>query len=372
MRVLISGMVLGRGRSGYYRVIRNLISSIGGEGAGRDDEFVFVLQSSALRELELDLEYLHPSLRIIVVRSVPNVWIRGLYEQIVIPILALIHRVDCILMPSTFGLMFPVKPVTTFVHTNTSFKVEKRLRGRSRLQQLVHYCLSYITSVTSRVLIFTSRTTHGEYCDFLGRDFDLNIVGNGLLIESSVEPMDPLSPVPERFVLTVSQFYRLKNFDGLIRGLIAYRTEFSDPGMELVIVGTVREREYYSEICKLAEKAGGVHILSDISEGELAFLLARCTVFANVSLFEGFSLTPAEALLAGRQAVVSEIPVHREVYGRFCTFCDPLDPRSIGVSIQEAIMREATASPSELMEAFSQGSFNARLTRYLRSTVREA
>ena len=46
-----------------------------------------------------------------------------------------------------------------------------------------------------------------------------------------------------------------------------------------------------------------------------ATLYARASVFAFLSEYEGFGLTPLEALAAGVPPVVLDTPVAREVYG---------------------------------------------------------
>ena len=50
-------------------------------------------------------------------------------------------------------------------------------------------------------------------------------------------------------------------------------------------------------------------------DAELAALYARASVFAFFSEYEGFGLTPLEAMAAGVPPVVLDTPVAREVYG---------------------------------------------------------
>ena len=49
-------------------------------------------------------------------------------------------------------------------------------------------------------------------------------------------------------------------------------------------------------------------------------LYARASVFAFLSEYEGFGLTPLEALAAGVPPVVLDTPVAREVYGDAAVF----------------------------------------------------
>ena len=67
-----------------------------------------------------------------------------------------------------------------------------------------------------------------------------------------------------------------------------------------------------ADSCGAREK---VRLLSYVGETELRDLYARASVFAFLSEYEGFGLTPLEALTAGVPIVVLDTPVAREVYG---------------------------------------------------------
>ncbi len=57
------------------------------------------------------------------------------------------------------------------------------------------------------------------------------------------------------------------------------------------------------------------NLRSYVPDAELASLYARAAVFVFLSEYEGFGLTPLEALRAGVPIVVLDTPVAREVYG---------------------------------------------------------
>jgi glycosyltransferase involved in cell wall biosynthesis len=89
------------------------------------------------------------------------------------------------------------------------------------------------------------------------------------------------------------------------------------PESQLVIVGA--DRSYPSlDLAGLATAAGvarRVHIRDYVPEPELDALYARASVFVFLSEYEGFGLTPLEALSAGVPIVVLDTPVAREIYG---------------------------------------------------------
>jgi glycosyltransferase involved in cell wall biosynthesis len=61
-------------------------------------------------------------------------------------------------------------------------------------------------------------------------------------------------------------------------------------------------------------------VRSYVSDAELADLYRRAAAFAFLSTYEGFGLTPLEALTAGVPIVVYDTPVAREVYADAALF----------------------------------------------------
>jgi len=269
-------------------------------------------------------------------------------------------------MPATFGLFFPFKPVVTFIHTNTSFSLNNRLIGRSLVQKYVHYFLIYITSVTSFKLIFTSNQTHHEYCTFLKRNFPKYIIGNGFLPISKPDENPDLFVTkdlpPHNFILSVSQIYRLKNFDKLIEGLKIYNSSSIEP-LDLIIVGPVQEPDYFGEIVCLYPSH--VYFLNNIPDSRLLSLISNCVFYSNLSLFEGFSLTPGEAILFDKPLLLSDIPVHREIYSNFARFVDPLSPHEISKAISLSVNSPISYSQNEFLDIYSQDAFNKKLFKFL-------
>ena len=66
----------------------------------------------------------------------------------------------------------------------------------------------------------------------------------------------------------------------------------------------------------------------------MTWLFNNCDTYIFLSLFEGFSLTPAEALCCGKNVILSDIPVHKEIYNNVVNFVDPLSVKSIANVIE--------------------------------------
>jgi glycosyltransferase involved in cell wall biosynthesis len=89
------------------------------------------------------------------------------------------------------------------------------------------------------------------------------------------------------------------------------------PSARLVIAGA--DRTWPRQDLRAAAERCGVSAKVDlrdyVPEGELADLYAKASVFAFLSEYEGFGLTPLDALAAGVPIVVLDTPIAREVYG---------------------------------------------------------
>jgi glycosyltransferase involved in cell wall biosynthesis len=89
------------------------------------------------------------------------------------------------------------------------------------------------------------------------------------------------------------------------------------PAARLVIVGD--DRTWPPQDLRAVAIDRGVEdrvdLRSYVSAAELADLYARASVFAFLSEYEGFGLTPLEALAAGVPVVALDTPVAREIYG---------------------------------------------------------
>jgi glycosyltransferase involved in cell wall biosynthesis len=96
------------------------------------------------------------------------------------------------------------------------------------------------------------------------------------------------------------------------------------PNARLVIVGADRTwpRQDLRAVASANNVSAHVEIRDYVSQDELAQLYADASVFAFLSEYEGFGLTPLEALSAGVPIVVLDTPVAREVYGAAATYVD--------------------------------------------------
>jgi glycosyltransferase involved in cell wall biosynthesis len=135
------------------------------------------------------------------------------------------------------------------------------------------------------------------------------------VIPPGVTTRPPGGPAREPLVLFAGSIFNRRRLPATITAFAAATA--TRPDAHLVIAGA--DRSYPTlDLAALAKAAGvgdRVEIRDYVSETDLDALYARASVFVFLSEYEGFGLTPLEALSAGVPIVVLDTPVAREVYG---------------------------------------------------------
>jgi glycosyltransferase involved in cell wall biosynthesis len=123
------------------------------------------------------------------------------------------------------------------------------------------------------------------------------------------------SGVREPLVLYVGSIFNRRRLPDLIAAFARATTDV--PAARLVIVGA--DRSWPAQDLAAVAAAHHVHtrveLRSYVPDADLADLYARASAFGFLSEYEGFGLTPLEALASGVPIVVCDTPVAREVYG---------------------------------------------------------
>lgn len=139
--------------------------------------------------------------------------------------------------------------------------------------------------------------------------------------------------IPGEYVLFVSTIEPRKNVPTLLR---AFRTLLDDyrPDVKLVLAG---ERGWlYNEVFRLVTDLHlKEHVISlgRVSTEELLWLYNAAQVLVAPSIYEGFGLTPLEAMACGTPVVVSNVSSLPEVVGDAGLLVDPNDPGELAVAI---------------------------------------
>jgi glycosyltransferase involved in cell wall biosynthesis len=167
------------------------------------------------------------------------------------------------------------------------------------------------------------------------------------VIAEGVTPKPPGAPRGRQpLVLYVGSLFNRRRLPDLIAAFSQATKDL--PAARLVIVGD--DRTWPPQDLRACAAAHDVdrrtEFLSYIPEGDLARLYARACVFAFLSEYEGFGLTPLEALSAGVPIVVLDTPVAREVYGDAAWYVAKDDVDGTAAALRRCLLDpEASAGP---------------------------
>nr|WP_165583204.1 glycosyltransferase family 1 protein [Dyella soli] len=142
---------------------------------------------------------------------------------------------------------------------------------------------------------------------------------------------------PSRFLLMVSTLEPRKNHAKLI-GAWDYLKNHGMPDLKLVLVAS-RGWEYSKILESMApwQQRGELFHLERVPASQLRLLYRAAEAVVCPSVAEGFDLSGIEAMLCGGAVVASDIPVHREIYGKGCEYFNPYSAFEQAMAIQRVI-----------------------------------
>lgn len=186
----------------------------------------------------------------------------------------------------------------------------------------------------SAAVIFTdSEFSRSEIEDHLHIDRSrIRVIPPGVTPRAKPRPATARPQTP--MVLFVGSLFNRRRLPDLIAAFA--RATRDMPEARLAIVGDDRTwpPQDLPGVAAALELANKVEFRSYVSDAELADLYGRASVFGFLSEYEGFGLTPLEALAAGVPSVVLDTPVAREVYGDAAIYVPPDDVRAAAAALR--------------------------------------
>jgi glycosyltransferase involved in cell wall biosynthesis len=177
-------------------------------------------------------------------------------------------------------------------------------------------------------------------------------------VPAAEQTSERASTASEPLILYVGSIFNRRQLPLLLRGFAPIARD--TPTSRLVIVGD--NRTYPHEDLEALTKALGiapqVQISSYLPDAELADLYRRARAFAFLSTYEGFALTPLEAMAAGVPAVLADTPVAREVFGDAALFVPIGDELAVTAALRalldyDAARTHCLARGADLVRGYS-------------------
>jgi glycosyltransferase involved in cell wall biosynthesis len=148
--------------------------------------------------------------------------------------------------------------------------------------------------------------------------------------------------IKDNYLFTLSTLEPRKNQARLIKAFKIVRQEY--PDLQLIIGG----RTGWGEIPEAVE---GVVMPGYISDADLPGLYSGCLAFVLPSIYEGFGLSPLQAMACGAPVAVSNISSLPEVVGEAGVLFDPESVEGIAAGIIEAIKNRGELKKKSLEQA---------------------
>lgn len=256
------------------------------------------------------------------------------WEQWTLPQAIRRERPDVVFCPAYTAPLFAAAPVVLTIHDVSFFAHPEWFSRREGWRRRL------VTRAAARrasAVVTVSEFSAGEIARHVGLDPDrIHVVRHGIRIREAGPP-DTREPL----VLYVGSIFNRRHVPALLSAFAAVLQKI--PDARLVIVGENRTRPWQDLAATAATLGltGAVDLAEYVPEARLADLYARARVFVFVSEYEGFGLTPLEALASGVPPIVADTAVSREVCGEAALYVRPGDIAGLSETLGRLLSDEA-------------------------------
>lgn len=257
-------------------------------------------------------------------------------------------------------------------HTLTTIHDIRRIYSDWRFAERQLYTLA-LRQTLKRVdrVITVSETMKSEILDF-DPAARVSVLYNGLdpqafssVTQAETQVVRRKFGLPNEFMLAVGHFERRKNYLRLVDAIGLLR----DRGIHrrLLIVGNDSgERRLVEDRIATANLTDRIQLLSGLSDTEIRCVYKLATLFVFPSSYEGFGIPILEAMAAGVPAIMSDIPVFREVTQDRGVYFPHDDPDALACAIESTLSsgsrrEELVAYGRQRVQDFSFDSLAAQL-----------
>ena len=255
------------------------------------------------------------------------------WEQVRLPRLVASAGVDALLAP---GYTAPLRvrcPSIVVIHDVSFFAHPEWFHWREGARR------RWLTAASARraaAIVTVSDFSANEIARWIGAPRDrIRVVRHGAPPVSGA-PAGARPPL----VLFVGSLFNRRNLPVTLEAFAGVVSHLSEA--RLILVGDNRTRPRQEPLA-LAERlglGGRVEWRAYVPDAELDRLYDRARVFVFLSEYEGFALTPLEALAHGVPPLLLDTPVAHEVYGEAACYV-PADPGRIAASMLALLTDDA-------------------------------
>ena len=260
------------------------------------------------------------------------------WEQRVLPGLVRRANADVLLAPGYTGPLFCTAPIVVAIHDVSFAAHPEWFTWREGLRRRV---LTRLTARKAARVVTISDFSKRE----IAQRLRIGASKIDVIYPGAPEPREgPAATGSEQTLLYVGSLFNRRHLSELIEGFSRLARRMS--GVRLEIVGENRTVPHVDIDSLTAASGAGDRISCHayLADEPLAALYGRARAFVFLSEYEGFGLTPLEALSAGIPIVVLDTPVAREVYGAAALYVERAEPALIEAALERVLLDDAERS----------------------------
>ncbi len=239
-----------------------------------------------------------------------------------------------------------VHDLMRYLDLTTNDEGDEPLIHRPNLRDRAYLKFDYLGIRRAVHLIAISRQTKTSLVEHLGvPEEKVSVVHNGI-DHDLYRPTSGPSPVHYPYVLYVGTEQPRKNLRTLLRAFSRLKRDRRFGELKLVKIGKAGgpEANFRGRTLEEVERLGlgrDVVFTGYVPQERMAHYYSRAECLALPSLYEGFGLTPLEAMSCGCPVVSSNAVAIPEVVGDAALTVDPLDEAALASALRNVLTDEA-------------------------------
>jgi glycosyltransferase involved in cell wall biosynthesis len=291
------------------------------------------------------------------VPGAPGTW----WAQAALPASARRAAADVVFAPAYEGPLLARAPLVVSIHDVSFFAHPEWFAPREGWRRRL---LTRASARRARTVLTLTEFSRREIVRYLGVEArKVRIIPPAVDAHPAFGP--PLAPAGttaprrEALVLYAGSLFNRRHVPELIAGFAVLARDRIDLRLELVGDNRTRPHVDIDATARAHGVADRVTWRAYVPEEELAGLYRRASAFAFLSEYEGFGLTPLEALRAGVPGVVLDTEVAREAYGNAALFVRLEDgPDAVAAALRTLLddgdaRRAVLAEGARVLERYS-------------------
>ena len=277
--------------------------------------FIIVCENNLNNKKIAKRESKNRNIKYIFIKAIKNKFLNYLKLIFIINIISVKYKADLTCSFSNYGLAYSIKPQTICLTDFGSFVFSSKMDNRSFLSRIFTNMFQKLSVINSKYLIFSSKFT----ADFYIKNFKKKNFNNYKIAGCSFKNFSLSKRIKkENSVLFIGGFFGLKNQKYLIDFFLKYEKKY-----KLYLAGVDYDKKYYNLCEELSKHSDRIILIKSPSDAKLRELYNKSKIYISPSFFEGFSMTPMEALSANSSIVLSNIKTHKEIYGKKFLYFNP-------------------------------------------------